>query len=409
MQIRYVLIALLLLAVLAPLLRADTTTDLGTFVDSTTSSIGGQAKDFVKAGAQTGVTTFNSVLDAFGPGSCGNDWISTGAGSGFVIGMWLLPSALVLLIVAFGVAIFYMAGQFFGNPQLIALSKDELFQVGLTTLRLVFIIGTLVVGDMWYVLGTSGSQDPIYGNPNNKDMMDSAMAVSRLMVSNMVTDYSSLLMYNMVIHTIYSSTMWFGVTWRAMYSFNLGPVLKPLIDLIGTSLQFLSMGLSEWLLHIVMLCLIKQWTWTLFIPLGLLLRSFPYTREAGEALIQLAFALALFYPFMFLFDYEVHKLLAYNLADPQQAISGFIHNSGMLGVVGSVFIVMFLMGGVFIPYFLGGALTVAFELIRSAVYYIVIMSILLPFFNIFITLTAAREAAAMFKVDVNFMSFLKII
>jgi len=30
---------------------------------------------------------------------------------------------------------------------------------------------------------------------------------------------------------------------------------------------------------------------------------------------------------------------------------------------------------------------------------------LLPFFNIFITLTAAREAAQLYKVDVNFMSF----
>ncbi len=400
---------LLMLAVLAPLLRADGTTDLGSYFDTTASSVSSQTSAFVKSGAQTGVATFNTVLDAFGPGSCGNDWITTGSGSGLIVGMWLAPSLVVLLIVSMGVAIFYMAGQALSNPQLIAMAKDEFFQVLLTSFRLALIIGMLVSGNLWYTLSAAGSQDPIYGNPNNKDMMDSAMAISRLMVSNMVTDYSTLLMYNMVIHTVYSSTMWFGVTWRAMYSFNMGPVLKPLIDLIGTSLQFLSMGLSEWLLHIVTLCLIKQWTWTLFIPLGLLLRSFPYTREAGEALISLAFALALFYPFMFIFDYEVHKIMIYNLVDPQQAISGFIHNSGMLGVVGSVFIVMFLMGGVFIPYFLGGALTVAFELMRSAVYYIVIMSILLPFFNIFITLTSAREAAALSKVDVNFMSFLKII
>jgi hypothetical protein len=159
----------------------------------------------------------------------------------------------------------------------------------------------------------------------------------------------------------------------------------------------------------VTLCLIKQWTWTLFIPVGLLLRTFPYTREAGEALLSLAFALALFYPFMFLFDYEVHKILSYNLIKPEKAVSGFIHNSGLLGVVGSVFIVMFLMGGVFIPYFLGGALTVAFELVRNSVYYIVMISILLPFLNIFVTLTSAREIAAFSKVDVNFMSFLKII
>jgi hypothetical protein len=404
---RFALIILLSLMVFMPLLRAQEKTDLGDFYDNSVGPMGQDLKDFVDAGATTGTSTYGTILNSFGPGSCGDNWISTG--SGFIIGMWIVPSVLVLMIVTIGVAIFYMAGQVIGNPQLIALSKDELFQVVMTALRLMFIIGSLMAGNVWYVLSASGSQDPIYGNPNNHDIMDSSMAFSRQMVSDMVSDYSMLLMYNMVIHTIYSSTMWFGVTWRAMYSFNLGPVLKPLIDLIGTSLQFLSVGLSEWLLHIVTLCLIKQWTWTLFIPVGLLLRTFPYTREAGEALLSLAFALALFYPFMFLFDYEVHKILSYNLIKPEKAVSGFIHNSGLLGVVGSVFIVMFLMGGVFIPYFLGGALTVAFELVRNSVYYIVMISILLPFLNIFVTLTSAREIAAFSKVDVNFMSFLKII
>ena len=173
-----------------------------------------------------------------------------------------------MVIVVFGVAILYMMGQLFNSPQLTAQAKDELFQSGLSALRLIFMIGILAGADVWYTISTQGSQDPIYGNPANHYMIDAAMAFARQMVSNMVTNYSMLLLYNMVIHTIYSSTMWFGVTWRAMYSFNLGPVLKPLIDMLGSSLQFLSMGLSEWLLHIVTLCLIKKWTWTLFIPLA---------------------------------------------------------------------------------------------------------------------------------------------
>jgi hypothetical protein len=235
------------------------------------------------------------------------------------------------------------------------------------------------------------------------------MAFSRLMVSDMVSHYSMLLMYNMVIHTLYSSTMWVGVTWRAMYSFNLGPVLKPLIDIIGSALQYLSLGISEWLLHIVTLCLIKKWTWGLFIPMSVLLRAFPYTRNAGEALFALVFALALFYPFMFIFDYEVHKIMKYNLVDSQKALSSFLHKSGILALFGSVLVAVFLMAGVFMPFFLGGALNLAFELVRSAVYYIVIISIFLPFINIFVTLTAAKEIAGFFRVDVNFMSFLRII
>jgi sterol desaturase/sphingolipid hydroxylase (fatty acid hydroxylase superfamily) len=141
----------------------------------------------------------------------------------------------------------------------------------------------------------------------------------------------------------------------------------------------------------------------------MLLRAFPYTRNAGEALFALVFALALFYPFMFIFDYEVHKIMQYNIVNPEKAASNFIHKSGLMGVFGPALIVMFLMAGVFVPFFLGGALSVAFELVRTSVYYIVIVSVILPFLNIFVTLTVAREIAAFFKTDVNFMSFLKII
>jgi hypothetical protein len=203
--------------------------------------------------------------------------------------------------------------------------------------------------------------------------------------------------------------MWFGVTWRAMYSFNLGPVLKPLIDIVGSALQYLSLGISEWLLHIVTLCLIKRWTWGLFIPLSVLLRAFPYTRNAGEALFALSFSLALFYPFMFIFDYEVHKIMKDNIVDPEKALNSFMHRSGILSVVGVTIVMMLFTAGVLMPFFLGGALNLAFELVRSAVYYIVILGIFLPFLNIFVTLTAAKELAAFFKVDVNFMAFLKII
>jgi hypothetical protein len=67
------------------------------------------------------------------------------------------------------------------------------------------------------------------------------------------------------------------------------------------------------------------------------------------------------------------------------------------------------MGGVFIPFFLGSALNLALEMIRGAVYYIVIMSLVLPVVNIFLTLTVAREMSRFFRSDVNFLSFLKII
>lgn len=404
-------IVLLVLLYAPPVVHADNAT-FDDYFNNTTTRLNQYGSDFVNAGTQFGRAPgeiFGSVFDSFSPGSCGDSWISSGSGSQFVIGMWLAPAVFTAVIVAIGIAILYMIGQFFTLPSLIALAKDELFQTGLTVFRVILLIMIIMAGQTWYSISTGSGSDPIYSNPNNHNMIDAAMAYARLMVSEMVSHYSMLIMYNMVIHTIYSSTMWFGVTWRAMYSFNLGPVLKPIIDILGSSLQFLSLGISEWLLHIITLCLLKKWMWGLFIPMSMLLRAFPPSRSAGEALFALSFALAVFYPFMFIFDYEVHKIMKYNIVDPQKAMNSFIHKSGILSVFGSVLIVMFLMAGVFMPFFLGGALTLAFELIRGSVYYIVIISILLPFLNIFVTLTAAKEIANFFRVDVNFMSFLKII
>jgi hypothetical protein len=71
------LMILLLLAVLIPLSQTEGT-GLGDFFDSASSNIANNANEFVNAGAQTGTGAFNTVLDAFGPGSCGNNWISTG-------------------------------------------------------------------------------------------------------------------------------------------------------------------------------------------------------------------------------------------------------------------------------------------------------------------------------------------
>jgi len=101
--------------------------------------------------------------------------------------------------------------------------------------------------------------------------------------------------------------------------------------------------------------------------------------------------------------------MKYNITDAKTAMGNFIQNSGIFSVFAPLIVIMLLMAGVFIPFFLGSALTLALELVKGAVYYIVIISLLLPFINIFVTLTAAKETAQFFRVDVNFMSFLKII
>ena len=388
------------------LLASSASADFSGFVNDTRDNIAQEAAPFKTAAATAGgavPAVFTSVFDAFDPGYCGADQFTINPG-------WLSATVTAVVLVVIAITLVYLLGQFLAMPNLIATAKEEWFQVFMTILRVVFIVVVLSALNGWYVNQAGNSQDEVYGSTGAQmGVIDASMAFSRSLITDMVTSYSNLVMYNMVIHTLYSSTMWFGTTWRAMYSFNLGPVLKPLIDIVGMALQLLSLGISEWMLHLIMLCMIKKWTWTLFIPIGIFLRALPPTRAAGEALFAIIFALAVIYPFMFLVTYESHKILRNNIVDGSDALSNFVHKSGILAVAGSVIVTMFLAAGVFFPFFVGMALNLAFELIRNAVYYVVILSLLLPFLNIFITLTAAREIAKFFSVDVSFMSFIKII
>jgi len=415
MKKMYVLFALLALLSVAHAYEGEEDSKVSQFFNETlkptavdfNDGVTSEAEDFIDAFESAGGTVpsvFKSVFSAFDPGYCGPEWVLTNPGA--ILSAWLAPAIFVTIVIFFALALLYMAGQLFQSPQIIAIVKDEFYQNIVTIIRVVFIMGTIMTANLWYSV-LKVPTDPIYSTSD--DLFDAAMGFSRLMVVDMIDNYSLLVMYNMVVHTIYSSTMWVGVSFRAMYNFNLGPVLKPIIDIVGSSLQYLSLAISEWMVHIVILCFIKRWMWGLFIPLGMLLRAVPYTRNAGEAVLMLMFALGTLYPFMFIFDYEAHKILENNLVDGRSMLSSFIAKSGIFKITGALVALALFAGGVIFPFFLGGAVTVAFELIRSSVYYIVMMGMLLPFLNIFVTLTLAREWAKTFGVTVNFLSFLKII
>jgi len=407
----FVPIILLLLASVASAQPEDTEEyTTGDFLQNEVlSEIESEGGTFIESFEVAGSATpraVDSVFSAFYPGYCGEEWLVYYKGT--IITAWLWPSVIVAMIIIFAVTVLYMGGQLLQSPKLIATAKDEFYQSIVTIVRVLFIIGIVLGANTFYSLAAaSTSGDAIY--QNNPDMIDAAMAFARSMTVEMIQNYGLLVMYNMAIHTIYSSTMWVGVSFRAMYNFNLGPVLKPLIDIIGTALQYLSLAISEWMVHIITLCFIKRWTFTLLLPLGMLLRAIPYTRNAGEALFMLVMALAVLYPFMFIFDYEAHKIMSHYLVDVSDGLATMIARSGIFAIGGTIVVIALLAGGVIFPFFFGGALNIAFELIRISAYYIIMMGMLLPFLNIFVTLTLAREWARTFDVNVNYMSFMKVI
>ncbi|HLD59538.1 MAG TPA: hypothetical protein VI912_00975 [Candidatus Bilamarchaeaceae archaeon] len=348
--------------------------------------------------------------------SADQDWLDFGKLT------WLLPAIYVATIIIIWLSVIYMFGQLFQLQNLIVFVKEEMFHSFSTIVRVLLILGTLATVDAaWYQYQISGlnpsNPDPVYSNVASKHYIDAAMVFSLQTIREMNTVFSNLLMYNTVIHTLYTSTLYFGYTWRAMYTFNLGPALKPIIDILGMSMNLLSIGVGEWVLHLFTLCLIKKWTFSLFLPLGMLLRAFPQTRAGGEAIFVLGFALAVIYPFMFVVTYEVHKIMKgsilgneWDSSSRESIMDSFVDSSGLFKVGIMLVSFVFLSAGAFMPVFVEAGLTLVFELVKAAVYYIVILSLFMPFLNIFVTLTVAKEFGKGFGgVDINYMAVVRLI
>src|SRR3989344_1114512 len=361
-------------------------------------------REWAEEGTPPPATSEFSVADV---GQCSDPWQTT-----FAVGQ-LRNVFLIIVIVSMALGILYMVGQFLQSPKILATVKDEFFQL-LQMSTIVMSLYLLTQGaDMWYAFNTQGIDlgDPVAQRlyDSSPTIIDASMAYSRLMIFKITSDLSTLAIFNSVIHTLYTSTLWVGINFRTMWTFNLGPALKPIIDILGTTMQFLGVAIGEWMLHLIMLCLIKTWRWGLLFPLSMILYMIPHTRSAGSALFAIVFALEMLYPMMFVANYEIYRLTSLTLLDNEYLVGQFFETSGLQGLSLLTVVLTFMMAGVLMPFFAGASITLMFELIRNAIYYFVIISLLLPFINIFVTLTFAREAAKAFGANVNFMAFLRLI
>ncbi len=319
---------------------------------------------------------------------------------------WLIPTGMVLILIGIVIGLAIMAGEALQLPGLVAMAKDELYHLGTTLWRLSVIITLISSSQFWFEFSSSSTADPIYAKENT--YIDAAMSASRLIYGEMAQMTGTLLLFNYYLYQIFSITFPLGTNPRTMYTFDLGPIVKPFIDFIGTVLQTIAMAMVEWLLHLILLCFIKKYLWSVFIPLGILFRAFPPTRNMGEGLLAIMLALALIYPVMILITYESHKILRFYMIDPSEIGLLFSETSGYIFAIFSIFALVFLTG-VFFPFFVGTVIGLMIDIINNSVYYTVFLGLFMPFIAVFVTLTAAKEFAKFFQVDVNFFSFLRII
>ncbi|MEW6528718.1 MAG: hypothetical protein AB1391_02400 [Candidatus Micrarchaeota archaeon] len=312
--------------------------------------------------------------------------------------------AIVIMVMA--IALLYMVGNFFQMPNLIAMAKQEIGEIIITIFIAVFLVG-FIFASVFY--------SPSSQNSPNINFFQQATDYSYRVLHKISYVSSIMMTSNMMLNSVYSLYIPLGPVHKSM-SMQLGPALRPLIDGVSFCLQFLITSYGEWVIFLFMFCFIQKWFIPLFFPFGLFLRTFPHTRGGGNALIAISIALSTIYPFMFYVDSLIFEDqfphssgLGGYVTEFSKAVTTLFTGLGV-GAVASLFIAF---SFIYLSSFMVSAILLItalfYNVILETVHLVMIFSIILPIFNVFLTLTFAREIAKMLGTEISISAFAKVI
>lgn len=314
---------------------------------------------------------------------------------------FIVPTMIALLAIGSGIAILYGAGNFLGSPQLIAISRQELFELIHTLLIVAFFSSFLVFSNQF-----------IFGAGTGGGIYDVAMDYSIKMVHKITKDTMWLSLINTLIYMLYSAPLRLGGSLHHAVHFNLGGVLKPFVDGVGTMASLLSFAIGEWIANITILCFIKRFVPNIFLPVGVLLRAFPQTRGGGNAIIAICIAFLLIYPTMLYMNNEAYKYkygAITGRSSMEDIVSGFMSGAGWAQLSFYAFFLWLFTGQLVGIAFLTQWLVFFLDMFADVIYTVFVLSIILPLLNVFITLTFAREIAKYLGTEINIAPFVRLI
>lgn len=231
-------------------------------------------------------------------------------------------------------------------------------------------------------------------------------------------------------------------------SFSLSPAFRPLFDILGILLSLLSAATGEWFVQTWLLVFIKSRMLSILLPLGIFLRAFGM-RGGGDALIAIAVGFFFVYPFMLNASaYAIERYLQaeYGPGDVVQSSDGQAYSSfwqctdastrkgssilcyfklatkGALENVKSLLKYIELEGGLLIfalMMLFAGALPTAaaisfailyfLALLKVSIFYVVIVSIVIPVFIFMVVLAFIKELSAFLGTPIDLSAFEKLI
>lgn len=374
------------------------------------------------------------LLDVFTP----NFWAPTIGTSAMAEANhnWITLSFFGLSFLTLVMSLAYMFGSWFG-PKVQAWAKQQLVSIAKSVILLIVCAAA-------FSIVTAAPDTFAWAS---RLQIDGAINFAETMRNTVILEFLSVTSVTAILSMIGNITPYLKPAGMIGISFSLAPAFRPIFDSLGIMLSTLSISVGTWFLQLWLLLFIKTRMLELFLPIGLFLRGVGLNR-GGNILIALAIGFFFIYPFMMnITAYSLERYLSSEFGGERAIIestdgeffedySMCVDHTKQFGSGSYCFFKITTLGtlsyvkemvekmpatslvGLGILQFFTGSLPatigIAFvllaflALIKTTVFYVLIASILVPLFNVFITLTAIKELVKFLGTDIDLSAFEKL-
>ncbi|MFH1447635.1 MAG: hypothetical protein ABIG39_02120 [Candidatus Micrarchaeota archaeon] len=335
-----------------------------------------------------------------------------------------LPIAIIATAISFMIiSIVYLVGTLLNVQDLVLWAKNEFFQSAAVVIMLSILMVFFSFLDTMLIPGitATSSGGPFDISANN--IFDAAQNYLANINAIFIAEFTALLYLNVTLGLFQDATI------RVMpmgigFIIQPGALFTPLFHFVGYGLNFL--GIAIWAVQIqyAILEFSKNYMFKLFLPLGIVFRSMPFTRGLGAVLIAIAIAFYVVYPLTFVLNMEIatnhyssvnHALLitdfnawVFNFAKGNPFGSGDLNILNYLWYIARLIMVVGVTS-LSLPLYLCANLFGDTGIVQEMFYAVITFTMILPIINVFITFTFARGLANILGADVDLSSITRLI
>lgn len=329
--------------------------------------------------------------------------------------------SLAALVLIFMVVALLMGFAFALNfRELYSWGKNELFQVLATAIIIGAAFAIVNASDIMSGLMLSGIRPDIANNHEHPTAFSIAEWYLGVSEKLLLGEYLFFTRLNMGFGQWASMTLSLMPS-RVGFRFQPAVVLRPIMDANGMLLNALGIGLAGLYGQEALIGFIKEKMLALFLPIGIVLRSFPFTRSKGSAMIAIALGFYLVFPLTYYLSVQVlvNHCAILNLSDLAScttraagatitALFNDIRNDPSRGTweLFSTFAFWMFMWSSKLVFL---ATPIVFSLAPEILWFLIVLGFIMPFISIVITLTFTRELAKILGGDVNISALTRII